>query len=83
MSRPDLNKIAKASGDVDLANALAPAEGLAAKAQREKEEDEALANKDDEPEYRIPPETAIAGVLIKHWASGGLDFKESFGKSQL
>ncbi|EIW83465.1 hypothetical protein CONPUDRAFT_81396 [Coniophora puteana RWD-64-598 SS2] len=31
----------------------------------------AIAPKDEEPPFRMPPMTAIAGVLIKHWADGG------------
>lgn len=30
--------------------------------------------KEDEPPFRVPPTTAIAGVLIKDWAEGRIGF---------
>ncbi|KAH7905966.1 NUDIX hydrolase domain-like protein [Hygrophoropsis aurantiaca] len=32
-----------------------------------------IASKDDEPPFRMPPLTAIAGVLIQHWADGKIE----------
>ncbi|KAJ8588521.1 hypothetical protein M405DRAFT_740123, partial [Rhizopogon salebrosus TDB-379] len=34
------------------------------------QEQSVLIDKDDEPPFRMPPSTAIAGVLIQHWAEG-------------
>ncbi|OJA10338.1 hypothetical protein AZE42_07345 [Rhizopogon vesiculosus] len=34
------------------------------------QEQSAEVDKDDEPPFRMPPVTAIAGVLIQHWAEG-------------
>jgi NAD+ diphosphatase len=34
------------------------------------QEQSVLVDKDDEPPFRMPPSTAIAGVLIQHWAEG-------------
>jgi len=37
----------------------------------------------DEPPFRIPPATAIAGVLIRDWVDGKLSFSEERIKQNL
>ena len=43
-----------------------------------------VVNHDGEPPFRIPPLTAIAGVLIRHWAEGKIEGNASeFQKGHL
>ena len=51
----------KVKSDAETANALAPSEG------RVEQGEEVVGL------TRVPPVTAIAGNLIRHWANGGLD----------
>lgn len=34
----------------------------------------ALESKPDDPPFKVPPTTAIAGVLIRDWAEGKIGF---------
>lgn len=70
LSESDLKLLDKASSgsnaksDQETANALAPSERKDGEGKREG---------DGKGLTRVPPDTAIAGQLIRLWASGGID----------
>ncbi|KAG6813752.1 hypothetical protein H0H92_007704 [Tricholoma furcatifolium] len=47
------------------------------------EDKPAVSIKRNEPPFRLPPETAIAGMLIRDWVEGKIGFSPSEHKSQL
>ncbi|KAF6763009.1 NAD+ diphosphatase [Ephemerocybe angulata] len=61
------------------AQALSPADpGAASKPVLQREPTD-----DDEPPFRLPPLTAIAGVLIRDWVDGKIGFKNELLKGNL
>jgi NAD+ diphosphatase len=60
----DAPSTALANSDRDTANALAPSEGVV-KPETEQAENKGLT--------RVPPATAIAGMLVRTWVNGGVD----------
>jgi NAD+ diphosphatase len=43
-------------------------------------ESQAIASKEEEPPFRVPPMTAIAGALIRHWAEGKMQSNSAIVK---
>ncbi|KAH7920621.1 hypothetical protein BV22DRAFT_1039621 [Leucogyrophana mollusca] len=62
-SRRDYKQIAELQEGADSKDA----------ASTRPQEQIAAASKDDDPPFRMPPLTAIAGVLIQHWAEGKIE----------
>lgn len=45
--------------------------------------DSTLPEKPEDPPFRLPPATAIAGVLIRDWAEGKIAFEHQHGSNDI
>jgi NAD+ diphosphatase len=67
----EINGVNKKDQSQQSAAALAHSDpSITASANVKTTEPRGKISDDEEPPFRVPPMTAIAGVLIRHWAEG-------------
>jgi len=77
-SRRDYKKMAEIQDGTGNSTDASKAEGgTTTQAPMAKIQEQSVeVDKDDEPPFRMPASTAIAGVLIRHWAEGKIHLND-------